>query len=161
MVRIGRKISMVRMTVELFEEIVMLLFIELKRGVLEIKHNVKSVETGAVMMALGAGLLFFGLVTFTGTAVAVLALFLSTWLSAFIVALGLTLFGLAFLFAGLSHFKEFTLVPAATINRVEDIFHDYKRASSGHHGDALPATREGRYDPEASFDAPGRGHTAQ
>jgi len=133
MIGIGRKVSMARNMAELVEEIVMLLFIELKRAVLEIKGNIHSVERGGAMMVLGVGLLFFGLVTFTGTAVAVLAIYLPTWLSALIVALGLTFLGIAFLFSGLAHFKDFTLVPSETIHRVEDIFHEYKKVSAEHH----------------------------
>ncbi|GFO69388.1 hypothetical protein GMLC_29670 [Geomonas limicola] len=160
MFRVGRKLSMARLMVELVEEIVMLLFIEVRRGVLEIKHNIKSVEKGAVMVVLGAGLLFFGLITFTGTAVAVLTIWLSTWLSALIVALGLTFFGIAFVFSGLSHFKEFTLVPNDTLHRVENIFKDYKKVSAQHHAEVQTRAREGRRDPEVQLRKPGQDRAA-
>jgi len=160
MFRVGSKLSLARMMVELVEEIVMLLFIEVRRGVLEIKHQVKSVEKGAVMVILGVGLLFFGLVTFTGTAVAVLALWLPTWLSALIVALGLTFFGIAFVFSGLAHFKEFSLVPNDTIHRVENIFRDYKKVSAQHHAEVEARARGGRRVQEA-LRSPGKGAIAQ
>lgn len=152
MARIGRRVSMARLVVDLYEDIVVLLFVELKRALLEIKHNVSSVEKGAAMMVVGALLLFFALIVFTCTVVVVLTLFLPTWLSAFIVALGLTFFGIALFFSGLGHFKEFTLVPRHTVQRVEDVFMEYKRVS---------AQRPGNVEPEAHPSFPGRGHLAQ
>jgi hypothetical protein len=144
---------MARLVVDLYEDIVVLLFVELKRAVQEIKHNIGCVEKGAAMMVIGALLFFFALIVFTGTAVAVLALFLSTWLSALIVALGLAFFGIGLFCAGLGHFKDFTLVPRHTVQRVEDIFTEYKQVSAPH--------RAGHVEPETHRDFPGRGHLAQ
>jgi hypothetical protein len=152
MLRIGKKISMARLVVDLYEDIFALLFVELKRALLEINHNVRSVEQGAAMMVLGAVLLFFALIAFTGTAVAIMALFLPTWLSALIVALGLAMFGIALFFSGLGHFKDFTLVPRNTMQRVEDVFREYKQVSAPQHG---------HVEPEAHPGLPGRGHLAQ
>jgi uncharacterized membrane protein len=150
----GKKQSMVHLVVELFEDIIVLVFIELKRALLEIKHNVGSVEKGAIMMVLGAGLLFFSLLVFIGTTVAVLALYLPAWLAALLVALALTFFGVAFLFTGLGKFKDFTLVPSETLKRVEDISRSYKKVGAGHQLYEEPII------PEQISGSPVRGHSA-
>jgi len=50
------------------------------------------------------------------------------------------------------------------VQRIEDVFHDYKKVSARHREQqvrpARPARLE-RREPEAVPDAPGRGHTAQ
>jgi fatty acid desaturase len=153
----GKKLSMIRLIFELAEEMIVLVYVELKLAVTEIKHNIQSVEKGAVMMVVGAALLFFSAVVFIGTSVAILALFLPAWLSALLVALTLCFFGVAFLFTGLGHFKDFTLIPAETLHRVEDISRQYKRVSGRHHAHA-----HGRRTlSEAAPRSPGQGQLAQ
>ena len=112
---------MVRLFAELIEETIILIFLELKLAIYEIKRNVHSAEKGAVMMALGAGLLILAGLTFVGTAVAALAIILPVWLSALLVALGLSFLGVAILFTGLGHLKDFSLIPSETLERVDDI----------------------------------------
>jgi hypothetical protein len=130
MLRIGKRLSMLRLVVELVEEIVALAFVELRLAVLEIKRNVRSVENGALMLVLGAGLLVLSLLGFIITAIAILAIFLPTWLSALLVTLTLVFFGIAFLFTGLGKFKDFSLVPSETLQRVEEISRNYKKVST-------------------------------
>jgi len=127
-----RRVSMIRLFAELIEESIILVFLELKLAVFEIKRNVKSAEKGAVMMVLGGGLLLFGSVTFVATAVAALAIVLPVWLSALIIALGLSFLGFAFLFSGLGHLKDFTLVPLETLERVDDLSQKIKQVSARH-----------------------------
>lgn len=126
MVNSPKRESIFQMVVELVEDLVVLLFLELKRALLEIKENIRSVEKGAAMLVLGAVLLFIALATFTITAIIALAIVLPAWLAALLVALGFTFFGVAFLFGGLGHFKVFTLVPSETVRRVKETFRRYK-----------------------------------
>ena len=151
-----RRRSMVRLAVELYEEIIVLFFVELKLAAIEIKGNIRSVEKGAAKMVVGAGLLFFAVITFLGTAVAILALFLPTWLSALLVTLTLAFFGVAFFFTGLGNFKHFTLIPSETLQRVHDITNRYKRVGAHHE---IHTTRSG---PEAEHEGSiGQGRIAQ
>ena len=129
-----RRVSMVRLFAELIEDSVVLVYVELKLALLEIKGNIKSAEKGAVMMVLGLGLLLFGLLTFLATAVAALAVILPVWLSALIVALGLSFFGVAFLYSGLGRLKGFSLVPLETLERIEDISEKLKKVGGRHEG---------------------------
>ena len=152
-----KKLSRDRTVVELAEEIIILGFLELKLAAVEIRRNIRSVEQGAVMMAVGGGLLLLAMLTFIATAVAILALFLPTWLAALIVALTLVFFGIAFLFAGLGSFKDFTLVPSETLQRVQAIAREYHKVSTHHagHGEGaapsgVPATPARALEPPAS-----------
>ena len=129
-----KRTSMIRLFAELVEESIILVFLELKLGVFEIKRHVHSAEKGVVMMALGAGLLLFALITFTGTAVAALAIILPVWLSALIVALALTFIGVAFLFSGLGNLKDFSLVPSETLLRIQHIVQKLQKVSAQHKG---------------------------
>jgi len=121
---------MVRLFAELVEESIILVFLEMKLALFEVKKQVRSAEKGTVMMALGAALLLFALVTFVATAVAALAVILPVWLSALIVALTLTFCGVAFLFSGLGNLKEFSFIPAETVLRVQNIVQKLKMASA-------------------------------
>ena len=155
MARIGRKPSTIRLVVELVEEMFVLGYIELKRGLLEIKGHIHAVEKGAGLLVAGAGLLFFATLTFLAAAVAALALVLPTWLAALIVTLGLGFFGVACLLTGLKDFKNFSLVPSETLQRVHDIAGRYKKVSAHLH-----ELEEVRTDPELRRRDPGQGHTA-
>jgi fatty acid desaturase len=158
-----RRQSVLRLVVELAEEIIILGFVELKLAAMEIKRNIRSVEKGAAMMAAGAGLLLFALVTFIGTSVAVLAIFLPIWLSALIVALTLTFFGIALLFTGLGHFKDFSLIPSETLQRVEDISQKYKKVSARHQGyeGRRRQVEVGRREPETAIRQLSRSRSSQ
>jgi hypothetical protein len=127
-----KRVSMIRLFAELIEETIILTFLEVKLAAFEIKRNIRSAEKGGAMMAVGGALLFFALVVSIGTAVAALALFLPVWLSALIVALGLGFFGIAFLFSGLGLLKGFSLVPAETLVRVENIAQKVRKVSAQH-----------------------------
>lgn len=117
----NRRKSMIRLGLELVEQSIVLVFLELKLAVLEVKRNVTSAKNGAVFMALGGFLMLFSLLTLTATAIAALAIVLPVWLSALIVTAALGFLGAALLFTGLGKFKHFTLVPAETLERVENI----------------------------------------
>jgi hypothetical protein len=133
MEKVGQKrISMIRLFAELIEETIILAFLEVKLAASEIKRNIRSAEKGGAMMAIGGGLLFFALVVSIGTAVAALAIVLPVWLSALLVALGLGFFGIAFLFSGLGLLKGFSLIPAETLLRVEDIVQKVRKVSARH-----------------------------
>jgi hypothetical protein len=127
-----KRVSMIRLFAELIEETIILTFLEIKLAALEIKRNIRSAEKGGAMMAVGGALLLFASVVFIGTAVAALALFLPVWLSALIVALGLGFFGIAFLFSGLGLLKGFSLFPAETLVRVENIARKVRKVSAQH-----------------------------
>jgi|GEM_PF-2241036 len=127
-----KRVSMIRLFAELIEETIILTFLEVKLAAFEIKRNIRSVEKGGAMMAVGGALLLFALVVFIGTAVAALAIVLPVWLSALIVALGLSFFGIAFLFSGLGLLKGFSLIPAETLMRVEDITQKVRKVSARH-----------------------------
>jgi hypothetical protein len=127
-----KRVSMIRLFAELIEETIILTFLEVKLAALEIKRNIRSAEKGGAMMAVGGALLLFAMVVFVGTAVAALALFLPVWLSALIVALGLSFFGIAFLFSGLGLLKGFSLFPAETLVRVENIAQKVRKVSAQH-----------------------------
>jgi len=127
-----KRVSMIRLFAELIEETIILTFLEVKLAAFEIKRNIRSAVKGGAMMAVGGVLLFFALVVSIGTAVAALALFLPVWLSALIVALGLGFFGIAFLFSGLGLLKGFSLFPAETLVRVENIAQKVRKVSAQH-----------------------------
>ena len=127
-----KRVSMIRLFAELIEETIILTFLEVKLALFEIKRNIRSVEKGGAMMAVGGALLLFALVVFIGTAVAALAIVLPVWLSALIVALGLGFFGIAFLFSGLGLLKGFSLIPAETLVRVENIAQKVRKVSARH-----------------------------
>jgi hypothetical protein len=132
MEKTGKRVSVVRLYAELVEESIILVFLELKLAVMEIKRHIHSAEHGAVWMAIGAGLLFLGLVTFIGTAVAALAVILPVWLSALIVASCLAFLGIAFLFSGLGKLKDFSLVPSETLERMHAISQKLKNVPAQH-----------------------------
>jgi hypothetical protein len=117
----NRRKSMLRLGLELVEQSIVLVFLELKLAVLEVKRNVSSAKNGAVFMALGGFLMLFSLLTLTATAIAALAMVLPVWLSALIVTAAVGFLGAALLFTGLGKLKHFTLVPAETLERVENI----------------------------------------
>jgi hypothetical protein len=146
---------MFRLVIELVEEIVALAFVELRLAVMEIKRNIHSVENGALLVVLGAGLMVFSGLGFLITAIAILATFLPTWLSALLVTLALVFFGIAFLFTGMGKFKDFTLVPSETLQRVEEISRNYQTASTRL---KVYEDRAGRHRAPRS---PGQGQVAQ
>jgi hypothetical protein len=127
-----KRSSMVRLFAELVEESIILVFLEMKLALFEVKKHIRSAEKGTVMMALGAALLLFALVTFVGTAVAALAVILPVWLSALIVALALTFCGVAFLFSGLGNLKDFSFIPSETLLRVQNIVQKLTVVSAQH-----------------------------
>jgi len=127
-----KRVSVVRLYAELFEESIILVFLELKLAFIEIKRHVHSAENGVVLMAVGAGLLLLGILTCIGTAVAALAVFLPVWLAALAVASALTFFGIAFLFSGLGKMKDFSLIPTETLERIQDISQKLKKVSARH-----------------------------
>lgn len=116
-----RRLTMIRLVLELIEEFIVLVFLELKLAAVEIRHHIRSAETGAVLMAVGASLLLFALITCIGSAVAALAIALPLWLSALVVAVSLALIGAALLFTGLGKLKHFSLVPSDTVHRIQVI----------------------------------------
>jgi hypothetical protein len=129
---VKKRLSMVRLVLELVEQFIVLIFLELKLGVIEIKRNIHSAKTGAVLIVMGAALLLFSLVTGLATAIAALAIVLPVWLSALIVTALLGFVGAGFLFTGLSKVEHFTLVPLDTISRVEEISHKLKKHAEQH-----------------------------
>jgi hypothetical protein len=116
-----RRISMVRLLLELIEQSIVLVFLELKLAVLEVKHNFLSAKNGAGVLAMGVFLLLFALTTMITTAIAALSIVLPVWLSSLIVTVVLGFFGIAFLLTGLGKLKDFTVIPTETVERVEDI----------------------------------------
>src|SRR5690242_10947935 len=110
-----RRHSMVRLVLELIEQSVVLFFLELKLAALEVKRNVNSAKTGAVLLALGGFLLLFSLLGVMATAVAALAIVLPVWLAALIITASLVGLGGAFLLSGLGKLKHFTLLPKETV----------------------------------------------
>ncbi|HEY5514448.1 MAG TPA: phage holin family protein [Geomonas sp.] len=131
MADVGKGKSIVRLGLELVEESIVLVFLELKLAAVEIKRKVHAAEKGAVLIAAGAGLLLFALITLTGAAVAALATVLPLWLSALIVTAVLAFFGIVFLFSGLGLLKDFSLVPADTLQRIEVVAKKLKEAAHG------------------------------
>ena len=156
-----RRFSMIRLFAELIEETIILVFLELKLALFEIKRNIHSAEKGAVMVAGGVGLLAFAGIAFLATAIAVLALILPVWLSALVVSLTLTFLGVAFLFSGLGHLKNFTLIPTETLERVEDIAEKVKKVGARHEEAEQLRSEAGRSPERARRSAPGRGQVAQ
>jgi hypothetical protein len=138
-----KRVSMIRLFAELIEETIILTFLEVKLAAFEIKRNIRSAEKGGAMMAVGGALLLFAVVVFIGTAVAALAIFLPVWLSALIVALGLGFFGIAFLFSGLGLLKGFSLIPAETLVRVENIAQKVRKVTA-HHQETVARNESGR-----------------
>jgi fatty acid desaturase len=140
-----RRVSMVRLFAELIEDTIILIFLELKLALFEIKRNIHSAERGAAMMGAGVGLLICAGLAFIGTAVAVLAEILPVWLSGLIVSLALAFLGVALLFSGLGHLKNFSLIPNETLERVEDITEKVKKVGVRHEErearSAAPRTR--------------------
>ncbi|GFO56214.1 hypothetical protein GMSM_32210 [Geomonas sp. Red276] len=139
MERSGKRHSIVRLVLELVEQSIVLVFLELKLGVKEIKHNVDSAKTGAVVITLGGALLLFSLVAGTAAAIAALALVLPVWLSALIVTALYLFAGAALLFSGLGKLKHFTLLPRETIERVEAIGRKLKQHAERRHVEAIEA----------------------
>lgn len=148
MADVGKGKSIVRLGLELVEKSIVLVFLELKLAAVEIKRKVHAAEKGAVLVAAGAGLLLFALITLTGAAVAALAIVLPLWLCALIVTAVLAFFGIAFLFTGLGLLKDFSLVPSDTLQRIEVVAKKLKEAA--HHRSGA----EGSADP---MNAPGSG----
>lgn len=157
MADIKNRASAVKLVFELIEQSIVLFFLELKLGALEIKHNIKSAENGAVFLGLGGFLLLFSLLGLMAAGIAALALVLPVWLSALIVSAVLILAGGALLFMGLSKLKHFTLIPRETVDRVENIskklkHHAEERARAEHEAHeraaqevlAREAARQGR-----------------
>lgn len=151
-----RRHSVLRLWVELVEEVVVLVFLELKRAVHEIRENIRTVEQGALFLVLAAATLFFASLAFLATAIAVLSVWLQTWAAALIVAVALALGGVGMLLIGLADFKHFSLVPDETLHRVKRVFQQYKKVEAEHQ-----AAGQVRQDPEPRRRAPGRGHAAQ
>ena len=154
-IRNWKRVSVVRLYAELLEESIILVFVELKLAFFEIKRHIHSAENGVLLMVVGAGLLLFGLLTFIGTAVAALAVFLPVWLFALVAASALALFGIAFLFTGLGKMKDFSLVPTETIDRIQDISQKFKKVGLRH--EAIT----GRAEPERSRRSRARSQAAQ
>jgi hypothetical protein len=127
-----RKQSMMRLTIELVEQFIVLAFTELKLAALEIRRNIKSMEKGVVALMMGAVLLLFSGIGMLATAIAGLALILPVWLAALIVTVILVFFGAMLLFTGLSKLQHFTLVPSDTIQRVEEISKRLKKHTEHH-----------------------------
>lgn len=124
---IKNKTSFVRLFLELVEQSIVLVFLELKLAAVEVKHNIDSAKTGAVLLGLGGFLLLFSLLGVMATAIAALALVLPVWLSALIVTAVFLFAGGGLLFVGLSKLKHFTVVPRETVDRVETIAHKLKK----------------------------------
>jgi fatty acid desaturase len=132
MEELKKKLSMLRLDLELLEQFIALVFLELKLAVLEIRRNIRSMEKGAIFIAIGAFILLFAMMTLIGTAVAALAMVFPVWLAALIVALLLTFFGTSFLFTGLGKLKHFSLVPSETLQRVRTISKQLKKHADRH-----------------------------
>jgi hypothetical protein len=126
---------MVRTVVELIEQSIVLVFLELKLGALEIKRNIDSAKTGAAFMGLGGFLLLFSLLGLMATAIAALALVLPVWLSALIVSAVLIFAGGALLVTGLGKLKHFSVVPKDTVDRVENIGRQLKHHAEQRHAE--------------------------
>jgi len=156
-IRNRKRVSVVRLYAELVEESIILVFVELKLAFFEIKRHIHSAENGVLLMAVGAGLLLLGLLTFIGTAVAALAVFLPVWLSALVVASALAFLGIAFLFTGLGKMKDFSLIPTETLERIQDISQKLKKVSDQHEGHE---PGEGRAHQERTRRSPGRSQAA-
>ncbi|MCM0080137.1 phage holin family protein [Geomonas sp. Red32] len=127
MERTEKRHSIVRLVLELVEQSIVLVFLELKLGVMEIRRNVDSAKTGVAIVALGGALLLFSLVAGTATAIAALALVLPVWLSALIVTALYVFAGAALLFTGIGKLRHFTLLPKDTIERAETIGRKLKK----------------------------------
>jgi hypothetical protein len=127
MAEIKRRVSMVKLVLELVEQSIVLVFLELKLAALEVKHNINSAKTGAALLGLGGFLLLFSLLGVMTTAIAALSLVLPVWLSALIVTAGLVVAGAGLLFTGLSKVKHFSLIPRETVDRVETISNKLKK----------------------------------
>jgi len=127
------KQSFVKLTLELVEQSIVLIFLELKLAVLEVKRNVTSVERGVIFLPIGAVMLLLALCTLTGAAVAALCLVVQPWLAALIVSAVLMFFSSALLFTGIGKIKHFTLVPKETIERAEAIAKKLKQHAEERH----------------------------
>jgi hypothetical protein len=141
MAEVKKRVSMIKMVLELVEQSIVLVFLELKLAALEIKRNIDSAKTGAVLLALGGFLLLFSLLGAMATAIAALSLVLPVWLSALIVTAVLVFGGAGLLFAGLSKVKHFTLVPRETVDRIETISHKLKKHAEQREAEERDAVR--------------------
>lgn len=168
----SRRHSIVRLIVELVEQSIVLFFLELKLGALEIKRNLDSAKTGAVLAGLGAFLLLFSLLGVMATAIAALSLVLPVWLSALIVTAVLVFGGAGVLLAGLSKLKHFTIVPKDTVHRVENIGRKLKKhaeqreleeleAREAMHAEAVEAREAARRDAEKVKESVQRARTRE
>ena len=122
-----RRHSVVRLTLELVEQSIVLFFLELKLAAVEIRRNIKSVEKGVACLAIGAFLMMCALLALIGTAVAALATILPVWLAALLVSALLLFCASALLFTGFSKMKHFSLVPSDTLHRVQVISRQLKK----------------------------------
>jgi activator of 2-hydroxyglutaryl-CoA dehydratase len=141
MAEIKRRVSMIKLVLELVEQSIVLVFLEMKLAALEIKRNIDSAKTGAMFLGLGGFLLLFSLLGVMTTAIAALSLVLPVWLSALIVTAVLIAGGAALLFTGLSKMKHFTLVPRETVDRVETISHKLKKHAEKREAEEREALR--------------------
>jgi uncharacterized membrane protein YqjE len=127
MEKLDRKKSVLRLYIELYEKFAVLVYMELKLALLEIKENIHSVENGFGLLAVGAFLMVFAFMALIGTAVAALAVVLQVWAAALVVTLVLSFFGAAFLFTGLAKMKGFTLLPVETLRRFHEVMEKLKK----------------------------------
>ena len=124
--------SVLRLSLELAEQFVVLVFLELKLAVLEVRGNIKSIEKGAVLLAMGAVLLILAALTLIGTAIAAFAIILPVWLAALIVSIVLLCLGSLIVVTGLGKVKHFTLAPTETLARIRIISEKLKAHAERH-----------------------------
>lgn len=86
----------------------------------ELREKLKSVESSALIIAIGAVLGLAALLTLCAAAILAIAVYLSAWLSALIVGAVLTLAALATLATGIGRLKHTELKPQQTIETIQE-----------------------------------------
>lgn len=106
---------------ELVRDIMVLIDLELKLAIAEVKRNIGSAKRGIIQVAIGLILLLLALLVLTCSAIAALAIVIPLWLASLVVGALYAVSGMWFLLTGKNRLSNAPPLPTESIERIRTV----------------------------------------
>jgi hypothetical protein len=106
---------------DLLRDVTVLIDLELKLAIAEVRRNIGSAKRGVILMTIGLFLLLMSLLILTWSAIAALAIVLPLWLASLAVGALFAASGLWFVLTGKNRLSKASPLPRESIERTRSL----------------------------------------